>query len=84
MAAENDPIAHLRAPDGHVPDYHRPEAGRLVSAAAAFAAIEAITAGEWDRYLLRLRGAVVQRLRSGGYENYFVRSREVSDASDAG
>jgi hypothetical protein len=36
--------------------------------AAAFAALEKILAGDWDRYLLRLRGAIRQRMETDAYQ----------------
>lgn len=40
--------------------------------AAAFAALEAIEAGEWDRYLLRLRAAIEQRRKTCDYAKHIV------------
>lgn len=42
------------------------------TAAAAFAAIEAIASGEWDRYLIRLRGAIEMRGRTKDYRAHLV------------
>lgn len=36
--------------------------------AAAFAALEAIQAGEWDRYLHRFKGAIVTRCATDEYK----------------
>ena len=41
-------------------------------AAAAFAALEAIQSGEWDRYLLRLRAAINERMKTEGYRDHIV------------
>lgn len=40
--------------------------------AAAFAAIEAIRAGEWDRFLLRIQGAIRMRRQTEEYEQHIV------------
>lgn len=39
-----------------------------MSAAAAFAAVEAIMSGEWDRYLHRIRGACMLRAQTDEYQ----------------
>ena len=39
---------------------------------AAFAAMEAIEAGEWDRFLHRLHGAIHMRQRTGEYKATLV------------
>jgi hypothetical protein len=44
----------------------------LSQQAAAFAALEAIESGAWDRYLLRLRGAIEQRRRTPDYAAHIV------------
>jgi hypothetical protein len=36
--------------------------------AAAFAALNAIEAGDWDRYLLRLRAAIDMRRETAAYK----------------
>jgi len=36
--------------------------------AAAFAALQAIQAGEWDRFLLRLRAAIRARIDTDDYQ----------------
>lgn len=41
---------------------------RPSSGAAAFAAVEAIMAGEWDRYLHRVRGACMLRAKTDEYQ----------------
>ena len=38
------------------------------TAAAAFAAVEVIMSGEWDRYLHRVRGACILRARTDEYQ----------------
>lgn len=38
--------------------------------AQAFAALEAILSGEWDRYLIRLKGGIRQRMASEGYLDF--------------
>lgn len=43
-----------------------------MSAAAAFAAIEAIQSGEWDRFLSRLRGAINQRTQTDEYKSTLI------------
>jgi len=45
--------------------------------AAAFAALEAIAAGEWDRFLLRLRAAIEQRRQTDEYKAHIVARSEV-------
>lgn len=42
------------------------------AAAAAFAAIEAITSGEWDRYLHRIKGAIVTRQNTDAYQDTLI------------
>lgn len=49
-----------------------PPAASPASKAFAFAALEAIIAGDWDRYLLRLRGAIEQRRKTPEYEAHIV------------
>jgi hypothetical protein len=53
----------------------RAESADSANAAAAFAALEAILAGEWDRYLLRIRGAIRQRMETEEYERHIIASR---------
>lgn len=43
--------------------------------AAVFAAIEAITEGQWDRYLHRLRGAIALRCETDEYRATLVATR---------
>lgn len=43
--------------------------------AAVFAAIEAITEGQWDRYLHRLRGAIALRCETDEYRGTLVATR---------
>lgn len=50
--------------------------------AHAFAALEAILAGEWDRYLLRLRAAITKRLATEAYQQHIVAGK-VMDMPDA-
>ena len=45
---------------------------RTVAGAAAFAAMEAIESGEWDRYLLRLRAAIEQRRKTQEYRDHII------------
>lgn len=42
------------------------------TAAAVFAAIEAINSGQWDGWLHRLRGAIVTRTQTDEYEATLV------------
>lgn len=52
---------------------HRPvDPVRAASTAAAFAALESITSGEWDRFLLRLRTAIEERRWTPEYERHIV------------
>jgi len=44
--------------------------------AAAYAAIESIEDGEWDRYLLRLRAAINQRIQTESYRRHIVAGDE--------
>jgi hypothetical protein len=44
--------------------------------AAAFAAVEAIMAGEWDLYLARVRGALVRRTQTDEYQATLVAGRD--------
>lgn len=39
-------------------------------AAAAFSAMQAIQSGAWDRYLLRLRSALTERLQHPGWAEH--------------
>lgn len=41
-------------------------------AAAAFSAIEAIQSGDWDHFLLRLRAAIIDRLRTDAYYEHLT------------
>lgn len=41
-------------------------------AAAAFAAIEAVQSGDWDNFLLRLRAAIINRLRTDAYYEHLT------------
>lgn len=47
-------------------------------APAAFAALTAIEAGEWDRFLLRLRAAIEQRRRTDAYKAHLIAGDDVS------
>lgn len=40
--------------------------------AAAFAALEAIESGQWDRFLLRLQAAIKQRRQTDDYRRHIV------------
>jgi len=44
--------------------------------AAAFAAVESIMAGEWDRFLLRIQGAIRMRMRTQEYQDHIVAGDE--------
>ncbi len=39
----------------------------MSEATAAFAALDAIESGAWDRYLVQLQAAIRRRLRAAGY-----------------
>ena len=43
--------------------------------AAAFAALEAIQSGKWDRFLLRLGAAIAQRRNTQEYKDH-VKAKE--------
>ena len=43
-----------------------------MSDAAAFAAMEAILSGEWDRFLLRLQAAIRERRMTPEYEAHII------------
>ena len=40
--------------------------------AAAFAALQAIQSGEWDRYLIRLQAAIFHRRQTEEYRDHIV------------
>jgi hypothetical protein len=40
--------------------------------ATAFAALQAIESGEWDKYLLRLKAAIIARMRTEGYAQHLI------------
>ena len=40
--------------------------------AAAFAAVEAIDSGAWDRYLHRIRGAIFMRTQTDEYQETLI------------
>jgi len=43
-----------------------------VTQAQVFAALEAISAGQWDRWLHRIRGAIVVRTQTDDYQNSII------------
>lgn len=47
--------------------------------AAAFAALEAIMSGAWDRYLHRFKGAVTTRSNTDEYQNSIIAGRPLVD-----
>jgi len=49
--------------------------------AAAFAAIEAINSGRWDRYLHRLRGAINVRVQTDAYQATLVAGKPEEEPS---
>ena len=68
------PLCGWPAGQGHAPGA-RCEPGASdgpTHAAAAFAAMEAITDGEWDRFLIRLTAAIRARSATGAYESHIV------------
>jgi hypothetical protein len=44
----------------------------MTGEAAAFAALEAIEAGDWDRFLLRLRAAIEARRKTEEYQAHII------------
>ena len=56
----------------------------MSEAAAAFAAVEAIMEGRWDRYLHRVRGAIVLRTRTDEYQATLVAARPATPEATTG
>jgi len=50
--------------------------------AAAFAALEAIQSGDWDRFLLRLRSAIEQRRATQGYRDHIIAGSAPDEVND--
>lgn len=44
----------------------------MSAASEAFSALDRIEAGDWDRYLLRLRAAIQARMRTDEYTQHII------------